>query len=103
LSPFIKGGLRGIIKKRRWWSMKIFFITYTKISNNVAKPCPLSPSPFHVEDPARGGGEGDKGGEVKRVTFFLMKTKLYAEANILENSLNLINFKLAHIRRITSY
>jgi len=36
LSPFIKGGLRGIIKKRRWWSMKIFFIIYTKISNDFS-------------------------------------------------------------------
>ena len=41
LSPFIKGGLRGIIKKRRLWSMKIFSITYTKISKNKMPWCPF--------------------------------------------------------------
>jgi len=41
------------------------------------KPYPLIfPSPFYVENPARGGGEGDGGGEVKvsQILFLMQKS-----------------------------
>jgi len=30
--------------------------------------CRVNPSPFHVENPATGGGDGDIGGEVKKIS-----------------------------------
>jgi hypothetical protein len=74
-------------KRRKRKAKRDFcFILVSKIKESYFYLTPylpfrVNPSPFHVENPARGGGEGDKGGEVstkgEKTAFFAKARKFF--------------------------